>query len=167
MKKVTVLIVWLALGLVFAGCATGNSRANQKGIGQTITFMTAESAPADFDSWSFFWLDPAVQRFDANLGYVVLLPDGMEYYVHDCGMTTPGAENRSDFWEKMFSSFGKPERDMIKPFHGQHIRIKFQATEGQIRFPDYDGYSFTFYKNDVNGQINLENPLKQTHAVIQ
>lgn len=166
MKRAIVLIAWLALGSLFAGCTTGYSRVSQNGIGQTITFTTAEPAPADFDSWTFFWQDPAVQKFDADLEYVVLLPDGKEYYVHNCGMTIPGTGVRSDFWQGMFSDFGMSERDMIGPFRGQHISIMFRATKGRIRFPDHGNGSFTFYKKDESGQIDLESPMKQIDAVM-
>lgn len=86
---------------------------------------------------------------------------------HYHGMTMPGTEVRSDFWQGMFSEFGMPERDMIGPFHGQHISIIVRATKGLIRFHDSEGGRFTFYKKGENGQIDLDTPLKQINALMR
>ena len=157
----------IAVALSCAGCTTSDVQGQRQAVGKTISFITKEAAPAEFDAWTFFWQSPAIERFDADLQYVVLLPDGKEYYVHDCGMLGPGQGVRSDFWADMFKLTGMPERDMIRPFRGQPIAIVFRATKGRIRFAAGSGGGFAFYKKGAKGEIDRDHPVKQIEAVMK
>ena len=47
-----------------------------------VIFKTAAKAPWGFDSWTFFWEMPKIDP-DAVLTYVVIQPDGNEYYSYN------------------------------------------------------------------------------------
>ena len=166
MRKAMLLMVSLALMIVITGCTTGGPKGSASLIGRSLTFTTAEPAPAQFDSWTFFWAYPALERFDADLEYVVLC-EGKEYYVHDCGMVTPGAYPRSDFWKTMFKDTDKPDRDLISPFHGKNITVVFRATKGRLRLPDNGMRGFAFYRTGKNGKTDRNNPIKEIEAVLK
>ena len=164
MRKVTVTLACLTLVFGITGCTTTGPTESATLIGKSLAFTTAEPAPAKFDSWTFFWSYPELEKFDADLEYVVLC-EGKEYYVHDCGMVSPGGSARSDFWKTMFKDMGKPDRDLITPFHGKNITVVFRATKGRLRFSDYGIGGFAFYKSDKNGKADRKNPLKQIQAI--
>ena len=166
MRRTMVRVACLALVFVVTGCTTTSSKDSAALIGKSLTFTTAEPAPAQFDSWTFFWSYPSLEKFDADLEYVVLC-EGREYYVHDCGMTSPGGSVRSDFWKTMFKDMGKPDKDLITPFYGKHITVVFRATKGRLRFSDYGMGGFAFYKAGKNGKADRNNPLKQIEAVLK
>ena len=166
MRKTMILMSCLALVLVVTGCATTGSNDSAALIGKSLTFTTSEPAPAKFDSWTFFWSYPALEKFDADLEYVVLC-EGKEYYVHDCGMPSAGGSVRSDFWKTMFKDTDQPDRDIITPFHGKSITVIFRATKGRLRFSDYGIGSFAFYKTGKDGRADRKNPLKQINAVLK
>ena len=166
MRKAMVLMVCLALVFIITGCTTTDPKEPTSLIGKSLTFTTAEPAPAQFDSWTFFWAYPALERFDADLEYVVLC-EGKEHYVHDCGMVSPGAYPRSDFWKTMFSDTGRPDRDLITPFHGKNITVVFRATKGRLRFPDHGMRGFAFYRTGDDGRPDRKNPIKEIEAVLE
>lgn len=166
MRKTMMLMGCLVAVCAVAGCRTGGSAGHNKLIGKTVTFTTAEPAPAEFDAWTFFWSYPSLEKFDADLEYVVLC-DGKEYYVHDLGMTSPGDSVRSDFWKTMFKDMGKPDKDLITPFRCKQITVVFRATKGRMRFPDYGIGSFAFYKAGKDGKIDRKNPVKQIDSVLK
>jgi hypothetical protein len=166
MKKIMVLTACLALTFVIAGCTTTGSKDSALLIGKSLAFDTAEAAPAQFDSWTFFWCYPSLEKFDSDLEYVVLC-EGKEYYVHDCGMTSPGGSVRSDFWKTMFKDSDRPDKDLITPFHGKNITVVFRATKGRLRFPAHGVGGFAFYKTGKDGKTDRKNPLKQIEAVLR
>ena len=165
MKKVQFTAITLVAMLTVAGCMTVDTGLQQNEIVKTITFTTKEPAPAEFDSWTFFWQYPRIERFDADLEYVVIHPDGKEYYVHKCGMRPFDGTVNSDFWPGMFKDLGMPDRDMIGPFQGKSITIVFRATKGRIRFPSENFGGFAFYKKGENGKIDRDHPLKSIDGV--
>ncbi len=166
MKKAMVVITCLALAIISSGCTAPRARNSDPLIGESLAFTTAEPAPADFDSWTFFWSYPALEEFDADLEYYVLCEDEV-YYAHDCGMVTPGGSVRSDFWRSMFKETETPEKDLITPFRGKHITVLFRATKGRLRFPDHGIGSFGFYKRGADGKVDKRNPIKQIEAVLK
>ena len=167
MKRALIPMACLALTIVaVSGCKTTGSSNPDSLIGKSLTFTTAEPAPAQFDAWTFFWSYPAIEKFDADLQYVVLC-EGEAPYVHDCGTPRPGGSVRSDFWRAMFEDMGKPDRDLISPFHGKHITVVFRATKGRLRFPNHGIGGFAFYKNGADGKADRKNPIKQIQAVLK
>ncbi len=165
MKNILFTMISLVAILISAGCITTDTKTQQSDIGKTITFTTKEPAPADFDSWTFFWQYPRIERFDADFEYVVIHPNGTEYYVYKSGITPFGGTARSDFWPGMCHDIGIPERDMIGPFHGKSITIVFRATKGLIRFPSGNFGGFAFYKKGDNGKIDRDHPVKRIDGV--
>jgi len=155
MKTTTTLIVCLALGFALSGCMTTGSTGSAKLIGKTVTFTTSQPAPAEFDGWTFFWQAPQLERFDADLEYVVLRPDGTELYVHDCTGLSPMGNVRSDFSKEVAG--GDPA-----VFHGKNIRIKLRATTGRLRC--FGSGSFAFHKKGDDGKINWRQSFTQVDA---
>ena len=166
MRQTMIAVGGVMLAVVLTGCATSPLEDKPQAIGKSISFTTQEPAPAEFDSWTFFWTCPSVERFDADLQYHVLMPDGSAPYVYDCDVVTAGGGVRSDFWPTMFKELGKPDRDLVAPFHGKSITIVFCATKGRIRFAHPEGFSFAFYKKGEDGKTDYSKAIKQTHAVM-
>ena len=167
MKRMTVPIVCLLLGLIVSGCITTQSSDATKIIAKEVTFTTSEPAPLAFDAWTFFWEYPAVERFDADIEYIVPLPNGKQYYVYDLGMPPAGGSVRSDFSGVMRNPAGTNKLDMVKPFQGKHISIGFHPSKGRIRFSRNVGYQFVFYKKDEKGKINWRKPFKKVDAAVE
>ena len=128
-------------------------------VGTTVRFRTAEPAPQQFDAWTFFWRGPRLESFDADLQYVVLLPDGTEHHVYDDLVVEAGGHVRSDFAEEF--SGGDP-----RPLHGQPITIEFRASEGRMKFSRTGEYSFAFYERTAEGTIDWQQPFAKVDAVV-
>jgi len=106
-----------------------------------VTFKTVEPAPSGFTAWTFHWSMPEVDA-DATLKYVVLQPDGKEYFRYTIGgKRQTGQSIRSDF-SKSFAG-GDP-----KVFYGKHIVFTFTVDKGKIKFPANPPFRFEF-KNSV------------------
>ena len=106
-----------------------------------VTFRTVEAAPAGFTFWTFHWSMPEVEA-DATLQYVVLQPDGKEYFRYTIGgKRQTGQSIRSDF-SKTFAG-GDP-----KVFYGKHITFTFTVDKGTIKFPENPPFRFEF-KNTI------------------
>ncbi len=127
MRKLPVILV-VSLFSVSAHCAE---------VADQATFKTAEPAPSGFSFWTFHWSMPDVDP-DATLQYVVLQPDGKEYFRYTIGgEPQTGQSLRSDF-SKNFAG-GDP-----KVFHGKHIVFRFMVDKGKIKFPENPPFRFEF-----------------------
>jgi len=113
--------------------------AEPESVGDTVTFRTAEAAPRDFDSWTFFWIAPGLAE-GAQLGYRVRSEDGTEYFRWGPRPFERGRRARSDFTKGMDGS------DPSALF-GKTIIVTFWTTKGKIEFPPDWKLAFEFYKN--------------------
>ena len=106
-------------------------------VADQVTFKTAAPAPSGFGFWTFHWSMPEVDP-EATLQYVVLQPDGKEYFRYTIeGKRQTGQTLRSDF-SKSFAG-GDP-----KVFYGKHITFKFVVDKGTIKFPANPPFRFEF-----------------------
>ncbi|MBT7616799.1 MAG: hypothetical protein HN590_05885 [Calditrichaeota bacterium] len=146
MKKYNTLKLFICILIAtFAvmGCGGGDDLTKYTKI---VTFKSAEKAPRDFDSWSFFWQSPTSDS-DSKLEYVVLNPDGKIYIQKSfsgSGMTTPGVRNRLDF--KKDYAGGDP-----KLFLRKEVNFSFRAQKGDIVFDQNGLYYFKFFKGGFEG----------------
>lgn len=125
-KLLTSLLIMVISSLVFA----------EEGV-DSVTFKTVEPAPAGFTSWTFFWSMPEIDP-DATLEYVVLQPNGDEYYrLTIPASVVPGQTIRSDF--SMELNECDPEL-----LYGNEILFMFIVDKGSILFPDEASYYFEF-----------------------
>ncbi len=106
-------------------------------VSDSVTFNTVQNAPTGFTSWVFYWSMPEIDP-DATLEYIVLQPDGDEYYRMTVPGTTPAGQGiRSDFYEGFAG--GNPE-----VLYGTDIQIMFTVDKGTIQFLDDASYHFEF-----------------------
>jgi len=118
-----------------------------------VVFRTGEVAPTGFTSWTFHCEVPKIEP-DAILQYVVLQPDGKEYYRKTLsGLVKKGESIRCDFFEGFAG--GEP-----KVFYNQHITFKFTVDRGLIEFPDEPQFRFEFHTL-VNAVELLEKDIKK------
>ncbi len=102
-----------------------------------VTFKTEVKAPVGFDAWTFFWQIPAIDA-DATLKYVVIQPDGKEYFHYTIGkQSKEGNKSRSDFAPGFAG--GDPS-----VFYGKEIVFKFYVDKGKIKFDPKADYKFEF-----------------------
>lgn len=125
-KLITCALIVLTCSIVLAG-----------EVADEVTFRTAQPAPTDIISWSFFWVMPEIAP-DATLEYAVIQPDGEEYFRMAIPAETPsGSPIRSDFREGLAG--GNPE-----VFSGHNIQFTFTVDIGTIQFPDGATFLFEF-----------------------
>lgn len=105
---------------------------------QEIVFKTAEMAPADFNAWTFFWSMPVIDE-GASLDYVVIQPDGSEYFQYKIENRPAGAPIRSDF----SGGFAGGDPSV---FYGKEIVFRVRVTKGQMRFLPDTQFRFEFRK---------------------
>ena len=127
--------------LAIVGLALLSISAHSAEVADQVTFKTATPAPSGFTFWTFHWSMPEVDA-DARLQYVVLQPDGKEFFRYTIGGDRQtGQSIRSDF-SKSFAG-GDP-----KVFYGKNITFKFTVDKGMIKFPENPPFRFEF-KNTV------------------
>ncbi|MGD0784821.1 MAG: ankyrin repeat domain-containing protein [Sedimentisphaerales bacterium] len=133
--------------------------ANEISSPNNITFKSAEPAPDKFDAWSFRWITPAIDP-DAKLWYVVIQPDGQEYFRYDLAASAANRNMRSDF--KAGFSGGDP-----RIFFKEHIRFIVHVSKGKMVFPPAGSvrFKFEFFQNNAEGKIDWKNPFKTIDAV--
>jgi hypothetical protein len=132
---ITVLFLTLGAGLLIVGLNSGNAQPSE-GSSKQVTFKTTENAPSDFNAWTFFWKAPSKDP-DAKLEYIVMQPDGKEYFKLDVSRVKAGALIRSDF--KPGFAGGDPS-----VFYNQHITITFRVSKGDLVFDPNGKYYFEF-----------------------
>jgi len=106
-------------------------------VSDSVTFSTAQPAPSGFISWTFYWSMPEIDP-DATLEYVVLQPNGEEYY----RLTIPGTIISDQVMRSDFSvdfAGGNPE-----VFYGHNIFFTFTVDKGTIEFSDDAWFLFEF-----------------------
>lgn len=124
MKKQTLILLIALIATIACG-------ADQ------ITFKTSQPAPTGFTAWTFYWTMPEIEP-GAILQYVVLQPDGKEYFRFTItGEHPAGQQIRSDF-SKDFAG-GDP-----KVFYGESISFTFIVDKGKIKFPENPPFRFEF-----------------------
>ena len=125
-RSVTFVLLIVTCSVVIAG-----------EVSDSVILKTAQPAPSGFTSWSFFWTMPEIGP-DATLEYVVLLPNGEEYYrlsIPDEVVT--GQSVRSDFSVELNEC--SPE-----VYYGNDIQFMFTVDIGTIRFPADASFLFEF-----------------------
>jgi hypothetical protein len=106
-------------------------------VSDEVTFRSAGPVPSGFTFWTFYWSMPEINS-DTTLQYVVLQPDGKEYFRYTIGGKRQTGQNmRSDF-SKDFAG-GDP-----KVFYGKEIIFKFIVNKGKIKFPENPPFRFEF-----------------------
>ena len=108
-----------------------------KNYSDEVTFETTKKAPKNFDLWTFFWNFPKIDK-NALLEYIVLKPDGKEYYHWKSkDFSAFGEQYRSDFGIKIAG--GNP-----KVFYNRKIKIMFIVNKGKIKFDQKNVHNFSF-----------------------
>ncbi|MDD5064838.1 MAG: hypothetical protein PHQ35_08805 [Phycisphaerae bacterium] len=133
------LFVALSAGIILFGHSLGFAQTD-KASGKQVMFKTAEKAPDDFNAWTFHWKAPSREP-DAKLEYVVIQPDGKEYFKYDVSKVEEGTVCRSDF--KPGFAGGDP-----RVFYNQNITIIFKVTKGDLVFDPNYKYFFDFRKEN-------------------
>ncbi|HJO93526.1 MAG TPA: hypothetical protein QF753_09020 [Victivallales bacterium] len=100
-----------------------------------ITFITGERIPENFDSFTFYWKMPKIEK-GAVLKYTVSIPGHNNLYSYKLEKQCPSGENiRSDFTSKL-----------LKGIHQHYVKITFSVNKGKIRFINESKYNFIFRK---------------------
>ncbi|MDD5065127.1 MAG: ankyrin repeat domain-containing protein [Phycisphaerae bacterium] len=135
------------------------SDTNEPGSSNNITFKSAEPAPEAFDAWSFRWMGP-VGEPNAKFWYVVIQPDGKEYFRYDLPILARG-RLRSDFGVGIAG--GDPS-----VFYKEYIHFSVFASKGKPAFSQSDsaGFKFEFYQKNAEGKIEWKKPFKTIDSVI-
>ena len=134
---ITALIVTLGIGLLVHGTNSGHAQTAE-GFSKQVIFKTTEKAPADFNAWSFFWKTPQRDP-DAKLEFVVIQPDGKEYFKLDISRVKAGTRNRSDF--SLGFAGGDPS-----VFYNQNVTFIFRVSKGDLVFDKPEKFYFEFRK---------------------
>ncbi|MHC4943783.1 MAG: tetratricopeptide repeat protein [Planctomycetota bacterium] len=153
---VLTMACFLMITCLVAGCKFAGKEEDQSGP-VTVTFQTFQTAPDEFEAWTFYWKVPYYDR-SLKLDYVVLEPDGKEYSKYDMGRTPSGALVQSDF-ARDFAG-GDPA-----VFFNKTIRFKVRVDSGPLRFPIPHDFYFEFYRIDERGKFDRDNPVATLKAV--
>jgi hypothetical protein len=139
MKKhiITTLFLALGAGLLIHGIDLGHAQSAE-GFSKQVTFKTTEKAPTDFNAWTFYWKVPSRDP-DAKLEYVVMQPDGKEYFRYDMSRVKAGTLSRSDFSQG--SAGGDPS-----VFYNQNVTFIVRVSKGDLVFDQNGKYYFEFRK---------------------
>jgi len=137
MKKNVIMAVLLALGAGFLmhGIELGHAQTAES-FSKQVVFKTTEKAPSDFNAWTFYWKVPSRDP-DAKLEYVVLQPDGKEYFRYDMSRVKAGTSTRSDF--RQGSAGGDPS-----VFYNQNVTFIIRVSKGDLVCDPNGKYYFEF-----------------------
>jgi hypothetical protein len=105
---------------------------------QQIRFTTKASSPKKFNSFTFFWKQPVIDK-GAEMSYHLEMSDGRrtgEYYMEK-GLKS-NQNVRSDFIDADYPNFEEL-------FTNEKITIVFLVDQGNMEFLNPDKYSFEFY----------------------
>ena len=128
--------------LLIQGCVTATPPSLSEAA-QEVTFVTTEPAPKSFANWTFFWFMPEIAP-DAELEYVVIQPDGQEYFRCKVGYKTAGYAIRSDFPP----GIAKTDPSV---FFGKPITVTFRVNKGTIKFTKDVTFVFETAANEIPG----------------
>lgn len=140
-NKMKDVVFGIVLSTVFAfGCATAPQKSQPS---QEVTFVTAEPAPKSFVNWSIFWFTPEIEA-GAELEYIVIQPDGKEYFRYKIGECQAGGSMRSDFPPGLVKTdcgvfFGKP------------VTVTFRVNKGTIKFTKDVNFAFETTAKEIRG----------------
>lgn len=136
------VLVGIVLGTVFAyGCTTMSPQKLQPS--QEVTFVTSEPAPKSFVNWTFFWFMPEIEK-DAELEYIVIQPDGKEYFRLKIDKMPAGYGIRSDFPP------GLAKTDP-RVFFGKPVTVTFRVNKGTIKFTKDVNFAFETTAKEIRG----------------
>jgi hypothetical protein len=152
--------ILFALALV-AGCATAPSNPSGPMIGTEVRLTAVEPAPADYDAFTFFWASPAMEHFDTQVTWILVLPDGKEQVWDDDVVMSAGQSVRSDVSVGGDSVVADPRQ-----FRNKHMTVIFRSKNGRMRFPSEDYFSFAFHKAGPDGKISWRQPYKNIKATV-
>jgi len=128
--------------LLIQGCVTATPPSLSEAA-QEVTFVTTEPAPKSFANWTFFWFMPEIAP-DAELEYVVIQPDGQEYFRCKVGYKTAGYAIRSDFPPGL----AKAPPDV---FFGKPVAVTFHVNKGTIKFTKDVKFAFETATKEISG----------------
>ncbi|MDD4871917.1 MAG: hypothetical protein PHR77_15270 [Kiritimatiellae bacterium] len=135
------ILVGILLSIVFAyGCTTAPQKPQPS---QEVTFVTAEPAPKSFVNWTFFWFTPEIEA-GAELEYIVIQPDGKEYFRCKIGECQAGGSMRSDFPP------GLAKTDP-RVFFGKPVTVTFRVNKGTIKFTKDVNFAFETTAKEIRG----------------
>ncbi len=143
----------LSAGIILFSQGIGTAQSDNASEKQ-VTFRTAEKAPDDFNAWTFYWKAPSIE-LDAKFEYVVIQPDGKEYFKLDVSKVKEGTVCRSDF--KPGFAGGDPH-----VFYNQNVTITFKVTKGSLVFDPNWKYFFEFRKEKRVEAVMESNDPSQT-----
>lgn len=128
--------------LIAQGCATTPLPPLTDAAAE-ITFVTAQPAPRSFTNWTFFWFMPEIES-DAELEYVVMQPDGKEYFRYKIRNGPAGSAIRSDFPPGLAKS--PPDVFFSKP-----VTVTFRVNKGTIKFTRDVTFAFETAATEIQG----------------
>ncbi|MCP4177601.1 MAG: hypothetical protein GY756_07525 [bacterium] len=126
--------------IIFISIITANATSiNAQNItskeSNKIIFMTGERIPENFDSFTFYWKMPKIEK-DATLKYTVSIPGHNNLYTYKLEKQCPLGKNiKSDFTTKL-----------LKGIHPHYVKITFSVDKGKIQFINESEYKFIFKK---------------------
>jgi len=129
--------------LLFAqGCASTPPTPRSE-TSREVSFVTAQPAPRSFTNWTFFWFMPEIDT-DAELEYIVVRPDGKEYFRYKIGYKPAGYSIRSDF---------PPGLAETPPdiFFGKPVTVIFRVNKGTIKFTKDVKFAFETAATKIQG----------------
>ncbi|MFH2000225.1 MAG: hypothetical protein ABIK28_11125 [Planctomycetota bacterium] len=121
-----------------------------------VTFTTETNAPPQFDCWTFYWTTPHYLK-SAELDYVVLDPEGGEFYEYFMGQSAQSRSSLSDFGSEVTG-----KRSDI--FFDKPIRFVLRVSEGPMKIPLDHGFHFDFYRANEDGTIDRNHPIATIRA---
>jgi len=136
-------LIAIACMLLAQGCATTAPPPPLTQAAPEVTFVTAQPAPRSFTNWTFFWFTPEIES-DAELEYIVMQPDGEEYFRYKIGNTPAGSAIRSDFPPGL----AKSPPDV---FFGKPVTVVFRVNKGTIKFTKAVNFAFETSAKEIAG----------------
>lgn len=132
----------IVCALLLQGCVTTPPPPRPEAA-QEVTFVTAKPAPKSFTNWTFFWFMPEIEP-DAELEYIVIQPDGKEYFRYKSGHKPAGYAIRSDFPPGLAKTdpsvlFGKP------------VIVRFRVNKGAVKFTKDVTFAFETSVQEIRG----------------
>ena len=132
----------VAWALLACGCAT-TPPAPLSEPAPEVMFVSASPAPKSFTNWTFFWYMPEIEP-GAELEYVVIQPDGKEYFRYPVGHPPTGFGIRSDF---------PPGLAKTDPsvFFGKPVTVAFRVNKGRMAFQKGVTFAFETAAREIPG----------------